>query len=843
MAVSVVELALKVQAGNAKKELKLTAAQADGAARSTSNFGKTSAVAMKQASTSAALTRKQYMALRKDSANLDRLTGELASAFALLSPEMSSAASTASAFAGGLEGVARIFTVVSTKMLFAVGAVGAIAAAYKLMTASTDRAAEKNKKLSEVLLQTANDLMKMEAQAIKAAQALDKISDANNRIGEVGLDLGVKNLVLTGQITKEAGAKLEADKKIEKIQKDVLKSAKAQQKALMDQSVLDFQRVQALERMDRIAKEQGRQLSKTNRSKLNNLRKEQSENKKNRSIIKEQINDLKSFLADPDSQSSKKLGNTFIQAVRGAKDALIENIKINAELEKTRKRQERIAKSKARRLAKQREITKAIQDEFKELDKIKKSLDSLIQQNSNLEKSHVKAAVQRLQTEAQTLRLMAERQEGNAKNVSLVKAINAEQKARTIELKSQNNELDKQENTTVQTIQDSLKRLETARANLELLKEESRSKELIFEAENKLQKATQNNLRVQEEGQKKLLNIEKQRENNKKQAAAEDAQREEIALKQKLDNEKKREAAILKVNDTIQKNNKKINDAITKDLAEKMKKRQETIMAAFDQIGNFVNQISDPGSIVQGLSGAIGSAFGGIGGAIGGAVGGLIGGISELGKKSPEEIKTEFQNFLEAFQMGLEMLPELIVSILPRFAIAIAQGVILAIPNLLKGIADQLIILGKNIIEGMRQFFEEPQKFVNEKSKEEFSRISKVFDKYFGISFENQAAIKESFGFRSGGKILSARQGMRVTSGSFGASQLAMVHPGEIITPQSGSRPQAIDRTLNQMSGGQGVTVVINSAVTEASAIDGLVRKIEQRFGSTFGSAKSPLFG
>ena len=90
--------------------------------------------------------------------------------------------------------------------------------------------------------------------------------------------------------------------------------------------------------------------------------------------------------------------------------------------------------------------------------------------------------------------------------------------------------------------------------------------------------------------------------------------------------------------------------------------------------------------------------------------------------------------------------------------------------------------------------------------------------------------------------ILSARSGMRVTSGAFGAAQMAMVHPGEIITPQSGSRPQAIDRTLNQMSGGQGVTVVINSAVTEASAIDGLVRKIENRF-RTFGSATSPLFG
>ena len=826
MAVSVVELALKVQAGNAKKELKLTAAQADGAARSTSNFGKTSAVAMKQASTSAALTRKQYMALRKDSANLDRLTGELASAFALLSPEMSSAASTASAFAGGLEGVARIFTVVSTKMLFAVGAVGAVAAAYKLMTASTEKAAEKSKKLSEIQLQTANDLMKMEAQAIKTAQALDKISDANDRIGEIGLDVGIKNLVLTGQISKEAAAKLEVDKKMEKIQKTVLKGANSQLDALKSQSVTDFGRLQAVKRIIRITHEEGREVRKIDRAKLNHLTKEQSENKKNRAIIQAQINDLKSFLADPDSQSSKKLHNTFIEAVKGAKDALIESIKINAELEKTRKRQERIAKSKARRLAKQREITKAIQDEFKELDKIKKSLDSLIQQNSNLEKSHVKAAVQRLQTEAQTLRLMAERQEGNAKNVSLVKAINAEQKARTLELKSQNNELDKQENTTVQTIQDSLKRLETARANLELLKEESRSKELILEAENKLQKASENNLRVQEEGQKQLSNIERQRENNKKQADAEDKQRKEIALQDEIkrkDKLKKEDEKIIKdLNNKIKKN----NDAIAKDLAEKMKKRQETIMAAFDQIGNFVNQISDPGSIVQGLSGAIGSAFGQIGGAVGGAVGGLIGGIAQLGKKSPEEIKTEFQNFLEAFETGLKMLPTLLGSIMPQFTIAIAKGFVLAIPELIRQIILGLEQLAKNLIDGIKNIF----------------NVSGALSDMAGNAL---GFVKDFFvgSKRSGGRIKSARQGMRVTSGSFGASQLAMVHPGEIITPQSGSRPQAIDRTLNQMSGGQGVTVVINSAVTEASAIDGLVRKIEQRFGSTFGSAKSPLFG
>ena len=227
---------------------------------------------------------------------------------------------------------------------------------------------------------------------------------------------------------------------------------------------------------------------------------------------------------------------------------------------------------------------------------------------------------------------------------------------------------------------------------------------------------------------------------------------------------------------------------------------------------------------------------------VGSGVGGIISGIARLGEKTPEEIQQEMTGFLEAFEKGMEMLPDLIVRILPRFAVAIAEGVILAIPMLIKGIGDYLVELGAFIIEGMRQFFEEPQKYINEKSEQEFSRMSKIFDKYFGISFENQAQIKQAFGFRSGGRILSARSGMRVTSGAFGAAQMAMVHPGEIITPQSGSRPQAIDRTLNQMSGGQGVTVVINSAVTEASAIDGLVRKIENRF-RTFGSATSPLFG
>ena len=49
-------------------------------------------------------------------------------------------------------------------------------------------------------------------------------------------------------------------------------------------------------------------------------------------------------------------------------------------------------------------------------------------------------------------------------------------------------------------------------------------------------------------------------------------------------------------------------------------------------------------------------------------------------------------------------------------------------------------------------------------------------------------------------------------------------------------------RDVEAQAGGGGVTININSAVTERSAVDALVRKIEDRFGS-FGQSTSPLFG
>ena len=98
--------------------------------------------------------------------------------------------------------------------------------------------------------------------------------------------------------------------------------------------------------------------------------------------------------------------------------------------------------------------------------------------------------------------------------------------------------------------------------------------------------------------------------------------------------------------------------------------------------------------------------------------------------------------------------------------------------------------------------------------------------------------IADVFSFRSGGRIPSGRQGLRMTQGT----GMALLHPNEYVVPQSGMKPQAVERTLDQINAGQqGTTININSVVTERNAIDELVRMIERRYQS-FGTSKSTLF-
>ena len=269
----------------------------------------------------------------------------------------------------------------------------------------------------------------------------------------------------------------------------------------------------------------------------------------------------------------------------------------------------------------------------------------------------------------------------------------------------------------------------------------------------------------------------------------------------------------------------------------KIKADIEKFSVPIEKFGDVLRDMSSPAGLPRLIGEKIGEkianftdALPAVGGAVGGAIGGVLSTLADIGSKSPQEIEQEFRNFSRAIIQGLKILPSLLVKILPTFTIQLVGALAQAIPLFIMELGILLRQIGKDTID----YFFNRDPF----GKEEGSSIPnflKDFASIFGI--------KETKLFRSGGRIPSARSGLRMTSGSFGGGGMAMLHPDEFVVPASGMRPQQVDRTLDQMGGASGgVSIVINSMMTEGSAVDALVRKIENRF-QTFGSAKSPLFG
>ena len=81
------------------------------------------------------------------------------------------------------------------------------------------------------------------------------------------------------------------------------------------------------------------------------------------------------------------------------------------------------------------------------------------------------------------------------------------------------------------------------------------------------------------------------------------------------------------------------------------------------------------------------------------------------------------------------------------------------------------------------------------------------------------------------------RRGLRFTGSS---DTMAQLHRNEYVVPESGARPQAVERIMNQQSG-SGINITINADVVERDAVEELVRKIERRF-QNFGTMQSTLF-
>ena len=284
--------------------------------------------------------------------------------------------------------------------------------------------------------------------------------------------------------------------------------------------------------------------------------------------------------------------------------------------------------------------------------------------------------------------------------------------------------------------------------------------------------------------------------------------------------------------------------------------RQEKGAEAVGVAGRVVSAVSSP----QGLIDAIGAAAGPIGSAIASGLGGIaaLGDVSgidderlqkvmeETGKNRDAAIKqiliddkaAEFEVFFQAISRGLQILPSILVKTLPPIILQSAFLIgaeLQRMPFAMLGVIIEAVGIGiKNLVRFFKEEF--TLKLLGEAI---VNGLKDIFNFFFGPIVD---ALKTVFGGDSkmgGGRFLSAQGGLRFTGQQQG---LAMLHQGEMVVPRSGQISSSVAKDVESQIGGGGITININSAITERSAVDALVRKIEQRFGG-FGQSTSPLFG
>ncbi|MFZ9079072.1 MAG: hypothetical protein ACO23H_11110 [Alphaproteobacteria bacterium] len=247
-------------------------------------------------------------------------------------------------------------------------------------------------------------------------------------------------------------------------------------------------------------------------------------------------------------------------------------------------------------------------------------------------------------------------------------------------------------------------------------------------------------------------------------------------------------------------------DAAARAEAQAKRERQERQLGAVDAFSTVASlDVAGIASLINPVAGAI------------------TGALIELGSKTPEQIKEEALAQAEALANGLAILPALFLEILPQLTVAIAEavydGIINLVINLVEIIKDRFNLLTS---------FRDRDPNGNNATRDAFMQgLRDFFDP------------SKSASYAAGGRFLpKAQGGIRFTGNQDG---LAMLHRGEFVVPQSGQRPQQVDRQMQGMGGG--LTVNINSAVVDRNAVDALVRQIEVRFNNQFGTSSSNLFG
>ena len=713
-----------------------------------------------------------------------QFTGEAANA---LAPELSGMADMAIGAAGALRGLGRALASGNPLIIGATVVVGSLIAAYAALTAATKRNEESQKEFKKAVEET-NKAIEQNKIAFDNAEAAI--------LGNAGVvnDLSFEYQKLTGQIGAAEAAELQREQKVGKFADKASQELAKQSKLLDDTMAKEREQLRAAQKRMAVLEQEGRAF--VMREGELRLTKEGRQQREAIEAIEKRIRDVgreQNNIRENGQQRINALVDEYARALKGIED----------ETKKQQQREEAIKRAKDRQ-TKLQSILNSLQSQALTLS------DQLL--NTQIARM---APLQKIGAEYQKEIMLLERvEQGITKQFE-----EAEQIARS-----------KRDQILLTQI---LEEKTRALAQVEALRGEALSEmfkgqvSLSVKLGKTLGKSVSGAIKTQakavSKSSKDAASALKQL-----QGIIDQANDDQLSALDKINSQEQKRL------DTLREIGKQegINTAeAEKAIRARAQREREALRRrqAAQGVGvaeTVVRASFDP----QALIGAVGSAFG----PIGSAIAGVVTTLSDLGQKDPEEIKEEFRATFEGIAKGLKVVIPLIFEMLPPILFETAQMIINAIIQLpfligtaiVKGLRDLFTMM----FDGVRKFFEDP-----------LGAIAGLFERLFELIL---APIRGLLGgsFMSGGRMLSGQGGLRFTGSNRG---LAMLHEGEAIVPRSGQMSSSVARDAQSAmsaQGGGGVTIVINSAITERSAIDGLVRRIEERFGS-FGQSTSNLFG
>lgn len=368
------EKQIKEMIGGLNKQLRQTEKAAKQAATGTQK-------AMRQIDKAAKRSTINARGLRREFANIDRLTSEASQGLALFSPALGDAAMQASVAASGVESLGRALSV--SNPLFIIGAVvvGGLIAAFTHAEQQAKALEESEQRLNAELEKSEKEFQKLAKSVIDAERQMGSFISATN---ELRNDL----LLAKGEITEVELQGIKNAQDLYNFEQQLLKTAEERRNILQQQSKNFDERFNAINKEITLLESQ-RNLIFSNAeidAKINDLKKQRGQ------IMREQGG----LLVDI-RETERDTGEEIRRQVRERKQVL-------EELQAQREEQERLQKIEDRRRRAQeraRKLEKQRQEDLKRLAELQKLLDDATKEQEDSIKSIESIQAKRIGKEAE----------------------------------------------------------------------------------------------------------------------------------------------------------------------------------------------------------------------------------------------------------------------------------------------------------------------------------------------------------------------------------------------------------------------------------------------------------